>query len=113
MRNTNKKYRNGIVFSTDPNFEYACGEEEEVEVLPSNQQLLKVILDTKGRRGKAVTLIQGFVGSVEDLKALGKTLKVQCGTGGSVKDGEIVIQGDMRNRIVAILTNLGYPYKVR
>jgi translation initiation factor 1 len=108
----NKKHRNGIVYSTDPDFNYDHGEEEEVETLPLHEQQLKVILDTKRRRGKAVTLIRGFVGSSADLKTLSKTIKIKCGTGGSVKDGEIVVQGDVRDRVVEVLAGLGYRYKV-
>ena len=95
-----KKQKNdprGFVYSTDPGFRYE--EENKPEVsLPPAQQKLKVRLDTKHRAGKAVTLVEGFSGTDEDLQDLGKKLKTFCGTGGSAKDGEIIIQGDQRKR---------------
>jgi len=98
---------NGIVYSTDPSFR----QEEEAPAeftLPSKQQKLRIRLDTRQRAGKAVTLIQGFIGKKEDLEDLGKKLKTHCGTGGSVKDGEIIVQGDQRDKILQWLLNNGY-----
>ncbi|MBL0145063.1 MAG: translation initiation factor [Chitinophagaceae bacterium] len=97
----------GLVYSTDPDFKI---EEEvnEVETLPSSQQKLKIKLDTKHRAGKAVTLITGFIGKQKDAEELGKKLKSFCGTGGSVKDGEIIMQGDNREKIKQWLIKNGY-----
>ena len=102
-----KASSNGIVYSTDPNFRQ---EDESVpqETLLPKQQKLKVRLDTRQRAGKAVTLIEGYVGSPEDLDDLGRQLKTHCGTGGSVKDGEIIIQGDQRDKITQWLIAKGY-----
>ena len=105
------KERLGVVFSTNPDFDYEHEEEETQETLAPSEQQLKVLLDRKKRKGKTVTLVEGFVGSEEDLKELGKLLKSKCGVGGSVKDGEILIQGDFKNRIVEILKNEGYRAK--
>lgn len=106
-----KNKRNGIVFSTNPDFEYNYGDSDEVETLAPNKQQLKVWIDRKRRRGKEVTLITGFVGQEEDLKALGKTLKSKCGVGGSVKDGEIIVQGNQRDKVVALLIGMKYKAK--
>jgi translation initiation factor 1 len=103
-----KKSTGGIVFSTDPGFKR---DEEPVwhtETLPPVQQKLRVRLDTKQRAGKSVTLIQDFVGMQDDLEDLGKKLKTFCGTGGSVKDGEIIVQGDNRDKVVGWLIKNGY-----
>jgi translation initiation factor 1 len=107
MAKKNKKAE-GIVYSTDPDFEYEGGEAEVTETLPNDKQKLKVLLDKKARAGKQVTLIEGFVGKPEDLEALGKQLKTLCGVGGSAKDGEILIQGDFREKIKAFLVQKGY-----
>ena len=106
--NQNRKNRSGIVFSTDPDFNYEYEQDEVQETLPAAAQKLKVSLDPKKRKGKTVTLIEGFVGTEEDLKDLSKILKNKCGTGGSAKDGEIIIQGDCQQKVLALLKDMGY-----
>ena len=98
----------GLVYSTDPNFKLPEENTEEQETIEPPQQKLKIRLDTKHRAGKAVTLVEGFIGSINDLEELGKKLKSFCGTGGSVKDGEIIIQGDNREKILQWLQKNGY-----
>lgn len=105
------KDRLGTVYSTNPDFQYEKDSEEEQDTLPAQQQNLRVMLDRKKRKGKSVTLVTGFVGSNDDLKDLGKLLKSKCGVGGTVKDGEILIQGDFCNRAMEILKNEGYKVK--
>ncbi len=102
---------NGIVYSTDPNYAYRHDEPEAQDTLPPAQQQLKVKLDTKQRAGKTVTVVEGFVGKDEDLEKLGKELKTKCGTGGSVKDGWILIQGDYREKVLKWLLDWGYRAK--
>ena len=106
-----KKKRIDIVYSTNPNFGFDDGEDEEEETLAPNQQDLRVKIDRKQRKGKEVTLVIGFVGTEEDLKDLGKTLKQKCGVGGSTKDGEIIIQGNAAKKVLEILHKLGYKAK--
>lgn len=111
MAKQNKKNRDGIVFSTNPEYEYSYNEKEQKTTLPPQQQQLKVFLDKKLRAGKQVTLVTGFVGTDEDLEALGKELKSKCGTGGSVKDGEILIQGNFADKVIKALSDKGYKVK--
>lgn len=105
-----KKFTN-IVYSTNPSFQFETEEEETVDTLPKNQQKLYVSLDKKQRAGKEVTLIEGFIGSEDDLKDLGKTLKSKCGVGGTVKDGEVIIQGNFRDKVMDLLVKEGYQVK--
>ena len=105
------KKRLGVVYSTDPEFNYEDNNEEDPVTPEPGRQKLYVSLDRKNRGGKSVTLVEGFVGSAEDLKTLGKELKNKCGTGGSVKEGEILIQGDFRDRIVKMLKDKGFGVK--
>ena len=105
----NKKSRKGIIYSTNPDFEYQY-ENEELETLPPNEQMLKVCID-KHRAGKITVIIKEFVGTTNDLKALGKLLKTKCGVGGSVRNGEIIIQGNIRDKVMEILGKEDYNYK--
>ncbi len=107
----NWKDRLGVVYSTHPDFEYETGENKEETTLPPRQQKLTVSLDRKKRKGKSVTLITGFQGTSDDLKALGKTLKTKCGVGGTAKNGEILVQGDFVARVMEILKKAGYQVK--
>lgn len=108
MGKKDKKGRTGIVYSTDPDFEYEYRQEEEAEELPARQQKLRVMVDRKQRKGKEATLVTGFVGPEDSLRELGKYLKAKCGVGGSAKDGEIIIQGNQRDRVVELLKEKGY-----
>ncbi|MBO8439260.1 MAG: translation initiation factor [bacterium] len=112
MKTNDWKDRLNIVYSTNPDFVYETGRTEERETLPPSRQNLTVQLDKRNRAGKKVTLITGFVGNEDDLKELGKLLKTKCGAGGSAKDGEIVVQGDWREKVGAMLRGLGYKCKV-
>jgi translation initiation factor 1 len=100
--------KNGFVYSTDPAFQFQHEDESAAETLPPQQQKLKVRLDTKKRAGKAVTLVEGFIGTDDDLQTLGKALKNFCGTGGSAKDREIIVQGDQRDKVLQWLQKNGY-----
>jgi len=110
MSNKNKN-RDGIVYSTNPGFSQESNEVSNETTLPPNQQQLRVFLDKKQRAGKKVTLVTGYSGTEKDLEALGKILKTKCGVGGTVKDGQILIQGDFRDKIIQILTSLNYKAK--
>jgi translation initiation factor 1 len=105
------KKREGVVYSTDASFGYQTQQNEEAATLPPQQQSLKVMLDKNGRAGKQVTLVAGFIGTAADLETLGKLLKSKCGVGGSAKDGEILIQGDLRDKVVQVLLKEGYKAK--
>ena len=107
MSKKNKPDTRGFVFSTDPNFKFE-EENEDLQTLSPKQQKLRIRLDTKHRAGKAVTLIENFIGTDEDLQELGKKLKSFCGTGGSAKDGEIIVQGDQREKVLQWLLKNGY-----
>ena len=108
MKNNDWKDRLGMVYSTNPNFHFETGDEEEAETLPKNQQRLRVRMEKNGRGGKTVTIVAGFVGSEADLKELGKWLKGRLGVGGSAKDGEVIVQGDFKQRVIDLLKADGY-----
>lgn len=105
------KERLGVVYSTNPDFNFKKDEETQQETLPPKQQNLRVMLDRKQRKGKVVTLIEGFIGTNDDLNALAKQLKTKCGVGGTAKDGQIIIQGDFCQKIIDLLINDGYKVK--
>lgn len=108
MKDNDWKKRLGVVFSTASDYEYQTNDAEEVETLKESAQKLRVRIEKNGRGGKTVTIVGGFVGDEMALKNLGKTLKSKCGVGGSVKDGEILVQGDFKQRIVELLRTMGY-----
>ena len=103
----NKSKRKNVVYSTNPDYQFEYDQEEQ-ETLPVNQQKLYVSIDRKMRKGKSVTLIEGFVGSPDDLKELAKSIKTACGVGGTSKNGEIMIQGEFKDKVVDLLFKLGY-----
>lgn len=108
MKKNDWKERLDVVYSTNPNFSYDIDNDEEQTTIEPAKQVLRVSIDKKNRGGKIVTLISGFVGTEEDLKVLGKLLKTKCGVGGAAKDGEIIIQGDFKLKIVELLKKEGY-----
>src|SRR6476469_9837448 len=108
MSKKNNTDKHGFVYSTDPNFKFEGEEKQSAETLPARQQKLRVRLDKKHRGGKAVTLVEGFIGKEKDLEELGKKLKNYCGTGGSAKDEEIIIQGDQRDKVLQWLQKNDY-----
>ncbi len=110
-KNNDWKKRDGMVYSTSDSFEFQHESNDEQDSMAPNQQNLKVMLDKKARAGKKVTLIEGFIGNDIELAVLGKLLKNKCGVGGSAKDGEILIQGDHRDKVVQILQSEGYKAK--
>lgn len=112
MAKHKKKQYEGIVYSTNDDFDYVEEDNVEDETLAPSQQRLRVLLDKRNRSGKAVTVITGFIGKTDDLAALGKLLKQQCGVGGSVKAGEILVQGDFRQKILELLRKQGYQPKL-
>ncbi|MCR5004149.1 MAG: translation initiation factor [Bacteroidales bacterium] len=111
MADNDWKKRLGVVFSTNPDFQYTNEDEPEEQTPEPSKQRLIVRIDRSGRGGKQVTLVEGFKGSSDDLKELGRSLKVKCGVGGSVSDGQIIIQGDLRDKVTNLLTQMGYNAK--
>ena len=107
-KNNDWKDRLNVVYSTNPDFRYEIHDEEEASTLPPSQQKLRVQLDRKNRGGKVVTLVTGFTGSDDDLKELGRLLKSKCGVGGTAKDGEIIVQGDFKQKVLDLLKQAGY-----
>lgn len=111
-KNKNSRSAVGVVYSTNPDYQYQYEDDDtQPDTLPPSQQKLRVRMERSGRGGKTVTIVTGFVGTDDDLNTLGRTLKTKCGVGGSVKDGEIIIQGDFRERLVTLLKEMGYPAK--
>ena len=108
MANNDWKDRLGVVYSTNADFQFTTDDMEEPETLPKHQQRLRVSIEKNGRGGKVVTIVKGFVGSADDMKSLGKYLKTKCGVGGSAKDDEIIIQGNLKEKIIALLKADGY-----
>ncbi|MEQ8364138.1 MAG: translation initiation factor [Cyclobacteriaceae bacterium] len=110
-KSNNWKNREGVVYSTNQDFGYSTSESHESETIAPAQQNLKVMLDKSGRAGKQVTLVKGFVGTSGDLDSLTKMLKTKCGVGGTTKEGEVIIQGDVREKVLALLIKEGYKAK--
>ena len=102
------KERLNVVYSTNPDFQYTTDEMEENETLPKQQQKLRVSIEKNHRGGKTVTIVRNFIGTSDDMKELGKLLKTKCGVGGSTKEGEILIQGDFKEKVIEILKKEGY-----
>ena len=107
-QNNDWKDRLNVVYSTNPDYQFETTEEPEAELLPKNQQKLRIRIEKNGRGGKTATIVSGFIGPEEDLKQLAKVLKTSCGCGGSAKDGEIIIQGEFRDKLIDKLKTLGY-----
>lgn len=108
MRNNDWKDRLNIVYSTNPDFQYSTDEKEEIETLPKQQQKLRVSIEKNHRGGKTVTIVKNFIGNEDDLKQLGRLLKTKCGVGGTVKEGEIIVQGEFKEKIIELLKKEGY-----
>ncbi len=108
MKDNDWKKRLGVVFSTASDYDYQTDTEEKVQTLEAKVQKLRVRIEKNGRGGKTVTIVSGFVGCEDDLKELGKVLKSKCGVGGSAKDGEVLVQGDFKQRVIEILRAMGY-----
>lgn len=108
MKKNDWKERLNIVYSTNPDFQYSTDEKEEIATLPKQQQRLRVSIEKNHRGGKTVTLVKNFTGTDDDLKELGRLLKTRCGVGGTVKEGEILVQGDFKQKIIEILLKEGY-----
>jgi translation initiation factor 1 len=108
MKKNDWKDRLNIVYSTNPDFQYSTDEKEETETLPKQQQKLRVSIEKNHRGGKTVTIVKNFVGNDEDIKELGRLLKTRCGVGGTTKEGEILIQGEFKEKIIEILKKEGY-----
>jgi hypothetical protein len=108
MKDNDWKKRLGVVFSTATDYDYQTDAEEEVKTLEAKEQKLRVRIEKNGRGGKTVTIVSGFIGSETDLKELGKALKSKCGVGGSAKEGEVLVQGDFKQRVIEILRAMGY-----
>lgn len=113
MAENDWKKRLGVVYSTNPDFEYSCGADSAADTPEPSSQKLTVRLERSGRAGKQVTIVGGFAGSQDSLAELGKTLKVKCGVGGTAKDGEITLQGDLRDKVVELLKKMGYTMTKR
>lgn len=111
MSKKSKKHRDGVVYSTNQEYDYSYNDDKVQDTLPNQQQNLRVTLDKKSRGGKQVTLITGFIGTEDDLKDLGKMLKSKCGVGGAAKDNEILLQGDFRAKVLELLQKAGYQAK--
>ena len=108
MKNNDWKDRLNIVYSTNPDFQYSTDEKEEIDTLPKQQQKLRVSIEKNHLGGKTVTIVKNFVGSEEDLKELGRLLKTKCGVGGTAKEGEILVQGEFKEKIIELLKKEGY-----
>ncbi|MBM3412954.1 MAG: translation initiation factor [Bacteroidetes bacterium] len=111
MSKKHQSDKRGFVYSTDPDFSFESEQPDEQDTLPPGSQQLRLLLDTKQRAGKAVTLVTGFIGKTNDLEELGKKLKNHCGSGGSVKNGEVLVQGNHRQKLAQFLSKLGYKVK--
>ena len=108
MKNNDWKDRLNIVYSTNPDFQYFTDEKEEIDTLPKQQQKLRVNIEKNHRGGKTVTIVKNFVGNEDDLKELGRLLKTKCGVGGTAKEGEILVQGEFKEKIIELLKKEGY-----